>query len=269
MSYEKDETGKKKETPAPATGASEAETVNARAEEAYWRERYERESYYEAGRTYEDYGPAYTLGWTSVALYGTEFEAVEPELERQWERQRGQSGLTWSHAREATRAAWDRVKKGVGAAVAPMRNDDVVDILNDLVETCHDGEYGFKTCLERTKAPQLISVFQERMRAYANMAAELSSEVVRLGGTPEGGGTVSGAAHRGWVTVRSMLAGDSDLAILEECERGEDMALARYRKALKQALPVDIQAMVERQMGAIQQNHDRIKALRDEEKPRR
>ena len=68
-----------------------------------------------------------------------------------------------------------------------------------------------------------------------------------------------------------MLTGDdnNDLAVLEECERGEDIALGRYRKAVKEALPLDIRTMVERQMAGVQKNHDTIKSLRDDHKPQR
>lgn len=159
----------------------------------------------------------------------------------------------------------------VGAAELPMHNDDVIATLNHLVETCYDGEYGFKACIDRTNAQNLKSVFEERMRDCSSSAAELASEVVRLGGTPEDSGTVSGTVHRGWVAVRDMLTSDSDndLAVLEECERGEDIALGRYRKALKEALPLDIQAIVARQMRGVQKNHDMIKLLRDGYKQQR
>ena len=73
----------------------------------------------------------------------------------------------------------------------------------------------------------------------------------------------SGAMHRGWVSVKGTLGGYSDQAMLDECERGEDAALARYRKALKQNLPPETKAEVERQAQGVQRNHDQIKALRD------
>ncbi len=51
--------------------------------------------------------------------------------------------------------------------------------------------------------------------------------------------------------------------MLDECERGEDAALARYRKALKETLPADVRSILERQYQGAQRNHDQIKALRD------
>lgn len=159
----------------------------------------------------------------------------------------------------------DRYGRNFSADELPMHNDDVIATLNNLIETCHDGGYGFKASSERTQAQNLKSVFDERARDCASSAAELASTVVRLGGKPEDGGSVSGAVHRGWVAVRDMLTSDSDndLAVLEECERGEDTALAQYRKALKDPLPSDIRAIVERQMQGVQKNHDMVKQLRD------
>ena len=92
---------------------------------------------------------------------------------------------------------------------------------------------------------------------------ELQTLIRQLGGKPDEGGSVSGALHRGWVSVRGTLSGYSDQAMLDECERGEDAALARYRKALKGNLPAAIRSVVERQAQGAQRNHDQVKALRD------
>ena len=80
----------------------------------------------------------------------------------------------------------------------------------------------------------------------------------------EEGGSAMGAVERGWVAVRGTLSTYDDKAMLEECERGEDNALARYRKALKKPLPANIKLIVERQLQGVQRNHDQIKMLRDQ-----
>ena len=51
--------------------------------------------------------------------------------------------------------------------------------------------------------------------------------------------------------------------LLENLLRGEDGALGSYRKALKQSLPQEVRAVVQRQQDGAQRNHDQIKALRD------
>jgi uncharacterized protein (TIGR02284 family) len=55
-----------------------------------------------------------------------------------------------------------------------------------------------------------------------------------------------------------------DAAILEECERGEDVAKAAYRKALEDSsLAPDVREAVQRQYDGVLRNHDQIRALRD------
>jgi uncharacterized protein (TIGR02284 family) len=147
-----------------------------------------------------------------------------------------------------------------------MSNDDIVDTLNDLIETCKDGEYGFNACAKHTSSTELRELFHQRAAECQAAAAELQPYVVQYGGKPDQGGSASGALHRGWVAVRGSLVGFSDQAMLDECERGEDAALARYRKALKQELPEPLMALVQRQEMGVQRNHDQVKALRERQK---
>ena len=145
-----------------------------------------------------------------------------------------------------------------------MSNDDVIDALNDLIETCKDGEYGFRTCAEHVKSSQLRQVFTSRADECRQGASELQSLVARLGGKADTGSSVTGTIHRGWVNLKAMLSGDSDQAALNECERGEDAALARYRDAIKEPLPGDVAAVVQRQYEGVKRNHDQIRTLRDQ-----
>jgi len=147
-----------------------------------------------------------------------------------------------------------------------MSNDDVIETLNDLIETCKDGEYGFRTSAEHVKSATLRQTLTARAEDCRNGATELQALVTRLGGEPDTGSSVTGTMHRGWVNVKALLTGDSDLAALNECERGEDAALARYRDAIKEDLPADIAAVVQRQYEGAKRNHDQVRALRDQAK---
>jgi len=145
-----------------------------------------------------------------------------------------------------------------------MSNDDVIDELNTLIETCKDGEYGFRTCAEHVKSSQLRQVCTSRADECRQGATELQSLVTRLGGKADTGSSVSGSVHRGWVNLKGMLTGDSDQAALNECERGEDAALERYRDAIKKTLPDDVALVVQRQYEGVKRNHDQIRTLRDQ-----
>jgi uncharacterized protein (TIGR02284 family) len=144
-----------------------------------------------------------------------------------------------------------------------IRNDEVIDALNDLIETCKDGEYGFNELADHTRSHELRALFRNRAMGCAEAAAELQRCAAEYGGSAETGGSIAGAVHRGWVSVRSALSSHTDQAMLEECERGEDAALASYRRALSRDLPAEVRTLIARQLEGAQRNHDQIKALRD------
>lgn len=141
--------------------------------------------------------------------------------------------------------------------------EDTLDTLNELIENCRDGEYGFRACAEHVKADDIRALFNRRAEDCATAARQLEAHVLRLGGKPEDGGTAAGAAHRGWVALRGAVSSYTDLAMLEECERGEDAALARYSEALDKSLEPAVRALVEEQRMGTKANHDQIRAMRD------
>ena len=141
--------------------------------------------------------------------------------------------------------------------------DDTVSVLNELIETSKDGEKGFEKAAEDAHDAELKSLFAEAARRCREGAAELQTRVRAEGGSPENTGTAAGTVHRGWMSLKEAVSSRDDKAILEECERGEDHAKAKYRKALEQNLPADIRAIVDRQYQGVLANHDRVRTLRD------
>ena len=146
-----------------------------------------------------------------------------------------------------------------------MQNDKAISTLNNLIETCKDGELGFRTAAEGLRSPETKAQFVEFARQRASMAADLQAEVRRLGGDPEHSGSMSGSVHRGWIDIKSAITGKDDHAILAEAERGEDVAKTAYENALKETLPSTAQTLVQRQAGMVRQAHDHVRALRDRE----
>lgn len=149
-----------------------------------------------------------------------------------------------------------------------MEDKSIVEALNELIETSRDGEAGFRTCADGADDPALKSYFTICATRCATAAQELASQVARHGGKAESGGSLAGTAHRAWVNVKTAVTSQDDLAVLEECERGEDSALKSYQKALENPLPPEVARLVLHQYEGVRENHDRIKALRDERKRR-
>jgi len=91
-------------------GKGVAEKVNPTAEREYWQENYRNEPYYQEGRSFEDYEPGYRTGYEGYGRYGERsWDDVKAELQRDYEKNRGTSELTWDEASHATRAAWERL----------------------------------------------------------------------------------------------------------------------------------------------------------------
>lgn len=91
-------------------GKGVAEGVNPTLEDEYWRDNYVTRPYVKRGAGYEEYAPAYRLGWESRSrMSGKHFDEVEDDLARDWDRAKGKSQLKWDQAKQATRDAWERV----------------------------------------------------------------------------------------------------------------------------------------------------------------
>ena len=139
----------------------------------------------------------------------------------------------------------------------------ISSVLNDLIETCKDGQKGFQHATENVKEPRLRQLFQRLALQRGQFATQLQTLVRALGEDAETSGSAAGAMHRGWIDLKSAISSNDEKAILAECERGEDSAVAQYRSALECELPSDIRAVVISQSGAVKESHDEIKALRD------
>jgi uncharacterized protein YcfJ len=97
-------------------GKGAAEAVNPTAEEAYWRDNYNRADFYNKSYTYDDYSPALRTGYEGYSRYGTQgktWEQVEPSLRTDYDRVKGKSRLEWEQAKAATRSAWHRVERAL------------------------------------------------------------------------------------------------------------------------------------------------------------
>jgi uncharacterized protein (TIGR02284 family) len=145
-----------------------------------------------------------------------------------------------------------------------MDRKDVVSTLNDLIETCKDGEEGFQQSAEKISDAEMKSYFTDRAHRCSTAAAELQDLVEAYGGNSEDSASVSGKLHRRWLDVKTAISGKGDEAVLEEIERGEDVAKESYQAALKEELPEDVRAVVERQYQGVLLNHNQVKGMRNQ-----
>lgn len=147
------------------------------------------------------------------------------------------------------------------------QTSEAISTINSLIETLKGGQEGFRQASGAVKDSQLKSLFNELSLQRAKFAGELQSAAVQLGESdPEDSSSTAGALHRAWINLKSAITSQDDHAILAECERGEDSAVAEYKKAMEDELAAPVRDIVSRQYTDVKAAHDKIRALRDARK---
>jgi len=97
-----------------AAGDSIAEAVNPTAYTDYWKNNFHTTPYYSSGRVWNDYQPAYQLGYNAYASNrGRKFDQVEADLQRTWDSTKGNSRLAWDEAKGAVRDGWHYIERAM------------------------------------------------------------------------------------------------------------------------------------------------------------
>jgi uncharacterized protein (TIGR02284 family) len=144
-----------------------------------------------------------------------------------------------------------------------MNENDAISVLEELIETCKDGQKGYLEAATHVKRSDLRTFFNEQSLERARFAGELDAELIRLGkGDKKVSGSVAGTLHRAWVDTKVSLGG-GDKTVLDWLEHGEDRAKDAYQKAVTADLPENVAQIVRRQAASVLAAHDKVKSLRD------
>ncbi len=144
-----------------------------------------------------------------------------------------------------------------------MDENNVVSVLENLIETCKDGQKGYQDAAQHVKRPDLRSYFNEQSMERGRFAQELQTELAKAGKPDKKvSGSASAAMHRAWIDTKVALSG-GDKSILESIEKGEDDARDTYQKTLSGSLSPNLAEIVRRQATSVQRAHDKVRTLRD------
>ena len=146
-----------------------------------------------------------------------------------------------------------------------ITNDDkALLVLNRLIRASRDAELGFMAAADGVADSELVQLFAEYGVERARYVIELQERVRTLRGKPDDSGTIGGEVHRAWMGLRAAIDSNETHAILSECVKGEEAALAVYGEALRER-DVDVQTrdLIQRQYEMVQAAHDRVRQLRD------
>jgi len=142
--------------------------------------------------------------------------------------------------------------------------DSTIETLNELVQTCKDGAAGFQNAADNVRDADLKPLFEKYAAQRREFAVKLQAMVAQLGGKAEDSGSFAGAMHRGLMDLKAVWSDLDRKATLTECERGEDVAVKAYKKALDdESIHADAKALIAAQSADIKKAHDNIKTMRD------
>jgi hypothetical protein len=100
--------------------------VDPQLHDAYWRSVYWAQPYHRGDLDYEDYAPAYCVGYVGFAQYGSSFDDAEKSLCANWLRIKGDSRLPLEEAMLAIRAAWQHAEHSLAQAETEDEDDEQV-----------------------------------------------------------------------------------------------------------------------------------------------
>lgn len=138
----------------------------------------------------------------------------------------------------------------------------LLDGLATLIQVCRAGERGFNCCAAQADAISLQWLLTQRAQQYRKARAELEALLREAVGTtppvlPDGGDP-----KRVWVADKRELAALSDLALLVECERGEESTVSHYRLVLDEDLPIVLRAVAQRHCDAAKRERAQLRSVR-------
>lgn len=143
-------------------------------------------------------------------------------------------------------------------------NEKSIDALNNLLEINNDRIEGYNHAIKETDEADLKSLFSQCASTSFKCKQELTTEILKLGGTPIEGTRNTGKLYRAWMDVKAALTGKDRKAILNSCEFGEDVAVKNYADTLKdEAVDSSLYPLISNQYNLIKADHNKVKTLRD------
>ena len=142
-------------------------------------------------------------------------------------------------------------------------HSEAISTLNTLIATTIDSITGYEESAQNIDNQRLREIFRQRADDRQQVVEQLRSEVRRLGGDPEDGGSVLGKAHQRFEDLKAAVTGRDEKAIINEVERGEDYLKEKFESALESdELTGETRSVVERCYQSVKAGHDQMSQLK-------
>lgn len=108
----------------------------------------------------------------------------------------------------------------------------IAGILNNVMQICAASKQGYQNAADHVQDVSLHEFFLKQVELREGFERVLSRQIIALNVAPAHGSGVLSALHRGWMDMRLQFQNGGDRAIVEECLRGEEIALKHYLDAM-------------------------------------
>ena len=153
---------------------------------------------------------------------------------------------------------------GLWDAIHSRMNEKTLAILEKLIAICKDGAEGFEIAANEVRSSELQSLFQGYSLQRLRRAGELETAASALGRSVSTEPDSVSKAGRTWMAPAETGTVRDEHAVLSECERGEEAAVAAYTLALEEAeLPPAVRATIATQAGEVKDAHKEIHGRRN------
>lgn len=127
------------------------------------------------------------------------------------------------------------------------------EFLNTLLTRAYDAEQGYEVAAEAAENDALKDWLQTNSEQRRTFGKNIKRHLADLGAEPDKGASITGKFHQAFIKLRSAVSGETDIALIEECRRGELQALEDY---------ADLEAKVELRTDALKTINDQSEQVR-------
>jgi uncharacterized protein (TIGR02284 family) len=138
--------------------------------------------------------------------------------------------------------------------------EGIVQMLNELIETCQSGQQSFAEAAERLASSRIKNFCAEQSRIRAQFSADLREEICSFYQGEKGDGFQDG---KGVTTLAgvNLVEDYHENGAVAVCRNLDDVAIWKYEQALNHSLPATLRSVVEYQYRSIKQAQDQLKIL--------
>lgn len=150
-----------------------------------------------------------------------------------------------------------------------MDNNTSITPLKDLYELLGDSRKGYTEVADKAENAKLSGFLRKIGQERGDMQRDLGQAIHRLSPKNEklDDGTLKGDLHRTWMDIRKALTSTEEAALLDECTRGENYLVDRFKTVMddkdtpQEMMPVlrEQRTRVDTTLSSIEQLHATFK----------